>query len=273
MRNVFSKFALTAALGLAITFTFSCSGDDSGEQSYDYCVRADNTCLAGPFTASTCNGQLSNSCPNGSNPIVGGSSSSKGGGGSSGSNGQGVPFNENSQLYVGYWDDDDVYHISTVYNINANNGIIKMSLYDEARNETLIDAGSVKDGIVKLELPQTIPDEYLEAPSSDNCTTSSKDIKIYDAAFVLIDNDGEYIGELNIMFQDEQIFERIVYSYFSKAGKITCILNAGKKSTNLDAKAGWNKVYHHRDKTTYMQEYNTNNILTKEVKWTFEIKD
>jgi len=56
-------------------------------------------------------------------------------------------------------------------------------------------------------------------------------IKIYDYAdFELTDNNGEYIGGLSIGFEDEQIFERIVYDYFSKAGKISCILNGGKKT-------------------------------------------
>jgi len=82
MKIPFTKIALAATFGLAITFTFlSCSSDDDGgnkEQSYDYCITADNTCLVGPFTASTCKGQLSNSCPEeGSSPSVG-SSSSKG---------------------------------------------------------------------------------------------------------------------------------------------------------------------------------------------------
>jgi len=73
MRILFSKFALSAGVSLALVFTFSCSGGDNGnEQSYNYCITADNTCLVGPFTISACNGQVSNSCPNG-----GGNSSSK----------------------------------------------------------------------------------------------------------------------------------------------------------------------------------------------------
>ena len=84
------KFALMAILGIALAFTFSCSlPDDNGgnETSYDWCITANNTCLAGPHTTSTCNGQLSNSCPNpsgsspSSSPSVGGSSSSSSGGG------------------------------------------------------------------------------------------------------------------------------------------------------------------------------------------------
>jgi len=93
-----------AAFGFALTFTFSCSGSDNGgngggnEQSYNYCITADNTCLVGPFTVSACNGQVSNSCPNdngggssgsknnsSSSSRLGNSSSSSGNGGSSSS--------------------------------------------------------------------------------------------------------------------------------------------------------------------------------------------
>ena len=88
----FPSLALMAAFGLALAFIFSCSGNDGGgEQSYDYCITSDNACLAGPFTTSTCTGQLSNSCPNGSNPSVGGSSSSGGDGSSSSGGGNSLP--------------------------------------------------------------------------------------------------------------------------------------------------------------------------------------
>jgi len=104
MKN--TKFALMAILGIALAFTFSCSsvddilGNDSssstspngGEQSYNYCITAAG-CLPGPFTASTCTGQLSNGCPNGSSPSAGSSSSVKSGGGSSSSGGSVTPAN------------------------------------------------------------------------------------------------------------------------------------------------------------------------------------
>jgi len=78
----------TASFALAMALTIGCSSDDSGgggEQSYNYCITADNSCLTGPFTASTCNGQLSNSCPNNPNQNGGSSSSNPGGGTSSSS--------------------------------------------------------------------------------------------------------------------------------------------------------------------------------------------
>jgi len=87
MRNGFSKIALAAGVGIALAFTLSCSDDDDrSEPSYDYCITADNNCLTGPFTASTCQGQLSNSCPNGSNPSSSSSNSTTGKSSSSGGN-------------------------------------------------------------------------------------------------------------------------------------------------------------------------------------------
>ncbi|MDR3001815.1 MAG: hypothetical protein LBU89_11195 [Fibromonadaceae bacterium] len=72
----------------AVAFTlFACSSDDggnTGETKYDYCITAENTCLVGPFTVNTCNGQPSNSCPyDGSSSSINGSSSSGNGSSSS----------------------------------------------------------------------------------------------------------------------------------------------------------------------------------------------
>jgi len=84
MKNKLGKIVLAATLVLSSLLAFACSGNDnSNEQSYDYCIMADDTCLTGPFTTSTCKGQLSNNCPNAngggfsSSIISGGSSSSK----------------------------------------------------------------------------------------------------------------------------------------------------------------------------------------------------
>jgi len=54
--------SLTAALMLAMAFNFSCSEDKDKDERFDYCITTDG-CLEGPFTASTCKGQLSNDCP------------------------------------------------------------------------------------------------------------------------------------------------------------------------------------------------------------------
>jgi len=53
----------------------SSSSIGGSEQSYNYCITAAG-CLVGPFTISTCTGQLSNSCPNSSSSSMKSSSSS-----------------------------------------------------------------------------------------------------------------------------------------------------------------------------------------------------
>jgi uncharacterized protein (TIGR02145 family) len=107
-----SRFLFAAGIALAMAFTFGCfdnnddddpsspSSPSGSEQSYSYCITAVG-CLEGPFTTNTCNGQLSNNCPNGGN----GSSSSVTGG-SSFSDGGGSSFTYNGKTYsivkIGY---------------------------------------------------------------------------------------------------------------------------------------------------------------------------
>jgi len=53
---------------LALSFLFSCSDYSDDETLYSYCIIG-NQCHDGPFTISSCSGQVSNSCSN-SGPIV-----------------------------------------------------------------------------------------------------------------------------------------------------------------------------------------------------------
>jgi len=277
--RTFSKFALTATFGFALAFTFSCSSNDSGEQSYNYCVMADDTCLAGPFTASTCKAQLSNSCPDGSTPIVGGSSSSKGGSGGS--------FNPNSQIYKDalYIDGDCDCIRSSIGVPYTGSGIIKAYDYNAPDDYRDIRIGSVTNGIVKLELPTTIPDEsltdFFRSDESEKivekCTSYPKNIKLYSPGWIWLTNgNGDDDIALSIHYSDEQIWERIEYVYFSEAGKITCNWTDEDKDVkdnyNIDAKKGWNRLYYRYviNKDGYRTyEVSTNNILTKEgqLKW------
>jgi len=149
MKNI--KFALAAGFLLALAFTFSCSlPDDSGvETSYNYCIRADNTCLTGPFTASDglCAGQLSNSCPNGSSTSVGGSSSSVTGGGLSSSNGGVVPTISSSgtggSTYSldGVWERDDGTIISIYDGKAVFSNILTTSAWKEVEKKGNIKIG------------------------------------------------------------------------------------------------------------------------------------
>ncbi len=129
MRTQFSKLALSAAVMLALVFTFGCSS----------------------------------------------------GGGDS--------FNENLQIY-----NED----GTLY---KGSGVIEILAYDEEGYNEI--AGSVTNGIVKLELPKTIPDEYLSVFFLDKlaslCTDYTEGIKEFNGLFVLTDNNGNHLGELAIL--------------------------------------------------------------------------
>jgi len=201
-----------------------------------------------------------------------------GGGGSSVTGGADGGGNQFSQIYNGYYDENDVYHVGTAYN---GSGFIKILAYDENDNEVSINAGSVTNGIVKLELPQTIPNEYLSKSFLDKiattyCTDYINDIKEFIGRLVLTDNNGTTLGELAMQYQEGSIIEVIDYSYYTKAGKITCDYNkgAGRDIYKFDVKVGWNKIYCHNNYANgnRTKECNTKNILTKEkeMKWTLQ---
>jgi hypothetical protein len=189
---------------------------------------------------------------------------SNGSGGSSVTGGADGGGNQFSQIY-----NED----GTAY---KGSGFIKIRAYDdESGGENLINAGSVTNGIVKLELPENIPDKYLidffnEKFNTRFCSDYPEDIKIFkNFSFVLTTNDNEdYIDELLISYRDEQAREDIMYRYLTKTGKITCnyVFDDGYVSkSNLDVKAGWNKAYCRSNNTS--DECSTKNILTKEMKW------
>ncbi|MDR2593800.1 MAG: hypothetical protein LBC87_03420 [Fibromonadaceae bacterium] len=195
-------------------------------------------------------------------------SCSSGGDGENNWSGGGVPFNENSQIYNEYCNYEDECHIGEAY---KGNGVIKISVYSEDK-DTLINAGSVKDGIVNLDLPTSIPNEYLRDFLSEQkqsyCTSYTKDIKVSKAYLELIDSDGKHIGDLNLNTTDEKSGENIMYWYFSKAGKIACTYN--NNIYDIDAKANWNTIYFHEEWTanSEIEKWSTTNILTREMKWT-----
>jgi len=188
---------------------------------------------------------------------------------SSPSSGGDIQFNENSQIY-----NKD----GTLY---KGSGIIEATSYmeDSACYEGQLDcgglkwehvrAGNVTNGIVKLELPQTIPSEYLSDFFDDetqrSCTSYPKNIKMFGGIFVLTNSSKDYIGSLSTEFDDGQIIESVTYMYFTKAGKISCNYY-DREIFNIDAKIGWNKIYLRGNYNSQI-EYSTNNILTKEMKW------
>jgi len=191
-----------------------------------------------------------------------------------GGNGQGGSLNVNPQIYN---EDGSLF---------TENGVIKFA--SSYNDDVLINAGSVTDGIVKLNLPQTVPDEYLldfdKLLERMGCNSSQKNVKLIEAKFLLYSN-GEQIGRLDAYYEDKEILEESTgYLYFSKDIKAICNYKDGDDNRKLDinAKRGWSKVYMVRKCTSYNSENDrcdiwniessTSNILKKEkeLKWILE---
>jgi hypothetical protein len=260
-------FLTVFALTVAFTLTLSCSSDNNGGNDPSpqplpgLPSSSDNGSNGNVSSSSITNGNGSSSSVasdgNSSSSVTGGDSSSSGSDTSSSSvSGGDGSFNPNSQVYK----QSD----GTLY---TGNGIIKIRM----NSDVSIDAGSVTNGIVNLELP-TILNEYL-AELFDyqryNCNVNPNDIIGLggDDRFGLFNSNGELISKLRIW--DEQKSNAILYWYFSKAGKITCNYESSSgeaRSISIDAKtAGWNKVY---EGSTI--KYSTDNILTNNVRWTLQ---
>jgi len=168
--------------------------------------------------------------------------------------GDGIPFNENSQIYNG----DGT--------LCKDSGVIKVRTY----SDILINTGVVANGIVQLE-PPTIPDEYLSGEYLDEesqkfCSSYTKGIKGLDGYFVLMSSNGDEIGHLVIGYKgDDGNKDEINYYYFSRANKITCDWPDGGGGARIEAEVGWNRIYYRRTKNT--KERCTNNVTRKQVMW------
>jgi len=183
-----------------------------------------------------------------------------------GSNGQSDLFNKNPQVYN--FDD-------TAY---KGSGIIKIEMRDGKgnRNGKTLNAGSVTSGIVKLELP-TIPEEYLS--DSYLCENSPKDAKYYSPEIKLnLYNNEELVGNLAIGYFGDDYVYLIDFLYSTKDAKITCEIGLNEADidvkVDIDAKAGWNKVYYIKRNDT-REQMSTNDILKKagEMKWILILND
>jgi len=174
--------------------------------------------------------------------------------GGDGNGGQGVPFNENSQIYN---EDGSLFTgsgiIEATRTLRGNCGDPSVPPAAPGTSDNggggdgcewdHIRVGSVANGIVNLELNKaTIPDEYLmeflDERDQRFCTSYPKGIKIFTHMFVLTNSNGDYIGSLSIGYRDKQVREAISYMYFSKAGKIACSFDGGGDIINIDAQAG-----------------------------------
>jgi len=227
-------------------------------------ILAASLSLAMAFTLSCSSDDDGNGNSGGGSPVTGGAD----GGG-----------NQFSQVYYMHYGEHDVCNIGEAY---KGNGDIKMYYKDDQGNTHSIgDAGSINNGVAKLDLPKNIPNGYLKDFLNDDkqlsCANYPKDIKVVKVSWFELTNNNNDIGSLRIEDCPGTIgyWERMNYWYFSKAGKITCNLSYdGDRIINIidiDAKAGWNKIYYRSYDTDadYTSEYSTKNILTKEknLKW------
>jgi len=191
----------------------------------------------------------------GDDPNGGGSSGDSGGGSSSPSGGGGDQvYNIDGSLFTG----------SGAFYINSTN----------------LKAGDITNGKVNLQLP-AVPDVLLEdfdPPKMEktDCTISPSDIKgLFSSSGLTINiNDKKRFLGLGVE-NNGSINPVILYWYFSTAAKITCSSRETLDgdiyiyNINIDAKPGWNNIYHVRlgNSSTKSYDYSTDNIITQEVKW------
>jgi hypothetical protein len=230
----------TASLAFAMAFTFSCSsGDDEDSPS----VPGDGS----------------------SSSIVGGSSSSGGG------NNTIDDFDETSPLQV--YNEDGTKFEAT--------GDLKAIFCDENEVCDGVTVGSITSGLAKLQLPSIVADRYLYDISrihreERGCAVSQQDAKVVAVDYVSLDGDNNALMEIG--YYENGVYQAIQFFYYSKDTQITCNWEGenekdGKYAhkVNIDAKAGWNKVYYVKNNSNDSEETerSTDNILTKDVKWIF----
>jgi len=198
-----------------------------------------------------------------------GPGSSSSGGGNQGGQGN-APFNPNSQVYILTSFDG----IPTVFNGGGN----IIAFYNVG------PAGNVTNGVVNLNLPQTITlddDEYSSVWGIDLLNIDEEDISQYCTEhddvggifrisyFMLYDSDEADYSIGSMYIEDAyQPTNDIVYVYFKRAGKITC--NVQGKIISINAVRGLNTIYRTYESDgeySTLVGISTSNILTNAVQW------
>ncbi|MCL1956264.1 MAG: hypothetical protein FWF63_02980 [Fibromonadales bacterium] len=246
MKSKLREIVLIASVLLALSFTLSCAPADDDNNS-------------GRKKSSSSKNNGSSSSKNNSSSSDGKSSSSA--------------TKENSQIYVygcdyDYEPDEDEEYEPCSFKPYTGSG----KIYEERFK---LEVGTVNNGIINLpQHSEEDPDEeYLdsvfyyadEEQLSEYCSEYSAIDGVYMSSFYLEDND-YVIYDLSSNSDDEN--EKVMYWYFSKAGKLICELDEVKYK--LTVKEGWNKIYYkitYTEEYTSTEEYSTSDILTQEVKW------
>jgi hypothetical protein len=152
----------------------------------------------------------------------------------------------------------------TTGKIYTGSGKIYMAFSEEA----MFEVGTMRNGKVTLALPENVDSRFLRElhqtmlwgpmylsgmyndPPDAKVWTDMKPLR-------LVDNSGKHIGNLEhlgLLSEEEDVYSRIFYWYFSKDTKINypndleCLFHKNKKK-------GWNKIYFYTtnfaDKTCY----------------------
>ncbi|MDR2999892.1 MAG: hypothetical protein LBU89_01395 [Fibromonadaceae bacterium] len=179
----------------------------------------------------------------------------------------------------------------------TGSGTIRIVLREQCDNEPCakeeIDVGKVENGDIYLQLPSSISDKYLsdiDEPfkDTDDCQTTKNTIQFSseDARFInlfeirLYAEDGlTYLLVVGYINSDNSIITEMGFVhniYSTKAVKVTgeyekkCGDYLTKETTNIDLKAGWNKLPQHQEISGYNTFINTSSnpsVLKEDVKW------
>jgi hypothetical protein len=158
-----------------------------------------------------------------------------------------------------YWRDGKQY---------TGSGTVKLMYWGEgdSNGKSIATVGTVTDGKLTLSLPAIIPDQYLVYGEDWMKQIPALTITPADVQFgtsmgfdIFYENSqkGFYFGK-----ETSDTHDDVSYMYFSKAAKISGNSSntsedgvTQTQSMNIDAKAGWNKIY-----SSYLQSGNTRTV-------------
>ncbi|MDR3000243.1 MAG: hypothetical protein LBU89_03170 [Fibromonadaceae bacterium] len=140
-------------------------------------------------------------------------------------------------------------------------------IYMVSSEEAMLEVGTMSNGKVTLALPENVDSRFLRELYQTilggpmfflGMYPDSSDAKVWTdmEPLRLADNSGKHIGNLEhlgLLGEEEDIYSKIYYWYFSKDTKIN-YPNDLECVFHIDAKKGWNKIYfstNFADKTCY----------------------
>jgi hypothetical protein len=119
--------------------------------------------------------------------------------------------------------------------------------------ENMLLVGTVNNGKITINLPKSVDSRFMEkiesVPAGMNVNFEPFGVEMwfYTESLRLIDNNGNYIGDIDYMKIDidsNKIYN-VSYMYFSEAMKINGLREEENETIEyeIDAKKGWNKIY------------------------------